>query len=213
MPGARKSKSAYHHGALREALLEASLKVIASAGVEGLSLRAVARSAGVTHGAPYHHFPDKDALLAALATDGFRILHEKLTRARDAAGPDAGAQVEAIFLAYLAFAQRHTAHFRVMFKRDLASPEALAMATQAGAGTFDLLTEVIRQCQHQGLAPSGDPLPLALTVWSTAHGLASLALDGAVSSLTRTGLYRGGDGKHLTSRVAAIARALLAAAA
>jgi AcrR family transcriptional regulator len=213
VPATRKSRTAYHHGALREALLEASLDVIASAGVEGLSLREVARRAGVTHGAPYHHFPDKEALLAALATDGFRLLQGRLAKARHAAGPDAGAQLEAMFLAYLAFARRHRTHFRVMFKRDLTTAEALATAQQAGEGTFELVIEVTQRCQEQGLAPRGDPLPIAMAVWSSAHGLASLGLDGALGSIPDKGSQGLVDAKRLTQQVAALVRSLLASAA
>src|SRR5688500_3897951 len=102
----------YHHGDLRNALLEAALALIAQGRVGELSLREVARRAGVTYAAPYHHFADKSALLAAVATQGFEKLVEKFDRvAARRLAPEA--ELVAMAQAYVAFALAHPSHYRV----------------------------------------------------------------------------------------------------
>src|SRR5690242_4627498 len=112
-----KKKRAYHHGDLRRTLLEASLELIAESGLDALSLREVARRAGVSPGAPYHHFESREQLLTALAVDGFALLGEAMRSARDAAGAeDVIERFGAIGEAYVRFALAHPAHFRLMFR-------------------------------------------------------------------------------------------------
>src|SRR5262245_4881527 len=114
----RAKKRAYHHGDLRRALLDAALELVSSKGVQALTLREVARRAGVTHAAPYHHFPSKEALFAAVATEGFRDLAAAMRAALSGRrGPFAS--LRAIGVAYVRFATEHPAHFRIMFRPGL----------------------------------------------------------------------------------------------
>jgi AcrR family transcriptional regulator len=178
----RPKKDAYHHGDLRRALLDASLAVLDEGGVGALSLREVARKAGVSHSAPYHHFPDRASLLAAIAEEGFTQLARQMAEAR-AAAPDARARLEACGLAYVRFALGSPARFKLMFRPELAPTTAAAAAPRGAAPTaLETLTGAIVDAQAAGLAPPGDPKPFVLTAWSSVHGLASLWLDGPLRS-------------------------------
>jgi AcrR family transcriptional regulator len=164
----------YHHGNLREALLQGAVRVIAEFGPDAFTLREVARRAGVSHNAPYRHFRDKDALLAAVAAQGFR----ELTRAMQDAGElqsQALDRLKQSGLAYVAFAVRRPEHFTVMFDAPVIAckdPEYL----QASQEAFNTLVNYIRNCQDQGQLPDGNTLERALYSWSLVHGIAKLAV-------------------------------------
>src|SRR6266545_4828439 len=111
-------KASYHHGDLRHALLESALAIVSEEGVRDVSLREVARRAGVTYAAPYHHFADKSALLAAVGAQGFEGLIEELERAQ-ARSENLERQLLAMSEAYLTFARTHPSHYRVMFLPEL----------------------------------------------------------------------------------------------
>lgn len=148
----------YHHGDLRRALVDAALLIIAEQGLGRMSLREVARRAGVSHAAPTHHFRDKAGLLTAIAADGWRLLGDALERAPDFAGQG---------VAYVLFATGHPAHFAVMRAPDLLRADDPDLtAARARAGTQ---------------LRSGATGDRALAAWAMAHGLASLLLDGLVA--------------------------------
>src|SRR5271163_1054710 len=111
-----KRKADYHHGNLRRALVDAAVGAIAKRGIDALNLRQLAARAGVTPGAPYHHFASREELLAAIAEEGFGRLEAELIAARDAAGLDASARLEAFGHAYIKFAVSCPGYFRVMFR-------------------------------------------------------------------------------------------------
>lgn len=151
--------STYHHGDLRAALLRASSQVLEKEGITGLSLRDVARRAGVSHNAPYRHFPDRDALLAALAAEGFVTLAEAMRGHR---GREMGE-------AYVRFALEHPQRFRLMFGGVLAFskfPELRAAAD----GAYQTLVEAFKEHPRPDLAAAG--------AWALVHGLSHLLLDG-----------------------------------
>jgi AcrR family transcriptional regulator len=177
-------RTAYHHGDLRPALLQASLALIDESGIGALSLREVARKAGVSHNAPYHHFKDRGSLLAALAEDGFAALAQQMAAAR-AAAPDARARLEACGLAYIRFALASPARFKLMFRPELTGPDAQAAVAQSSTPALDTLAAAIVEAQAGGLAPAGDPKPLVLTCWAAVHGVASLLLDGPLARAHR----------------------------
>jgi AcrR family transcriptional regulator len=207
-PTSKKStskRSAYHHGDLRRALLEASLALIEEAGIGALSLREVARKAGVSHNAPYHHFKDRGSLLAALAEEGFTQLAAEMAAAR-AAAPDARARLEACGLAYVRFALKSAARFKLMFRPELAAPAEEGEVARASTGALDTLTAAIIEAQEAGLAPAGDPMPLVLTSWSAVHGLASLWLDGPLARTQRR--FRAGSPDKLAATVSSTLAAL-----
>ena len=176
-------KRSYHHGDLRRAILDASLSLIEAEGIGALSMREAARRAGTTHGAPYHHFTDRAAILAALATEGFELMHDVLRAAGERARPDPLARFRACGEAYFRFARERTAYFRVMFRPELANPAEHPEVAEASGRAFAVLVEILLDCQRAGLAPPGDVLPLVLTTWSTAHGLAALWVDGPLRSV------------------------------
>jgi len=171
-----KRKADYHHGNLRRALIDAAVSAIAKHGVDALNLRQLAARAGVTPGAPYHHFADREELLAAIAEEGFGRLGAELIAGRDAAGDEASARLEALGRAYINFAISCPGYFRVMFHGDGKSSGPSAPGLRA----FHLLRDAVLACQEAGTAPAGDPSALVLTAWSAVHGFATLWVDGAL---------------------------------
>ena len=171
-----KSRADYHHGRLRQALIETAVKTIARHGIDALSLRELAARAGVSPGAPYHHFASRGELLASIAEDGFTRLEARLIAARDAAPDDASARLEALGLAYVTFAVSSLGYFRVMFHGASKS----SGPTEAGLRAFHILREAVLACQEAGQAPSGDLTVLVLLAWSAVHGFATLWVDRAL---------------------------------
>jgi AcrR family transcriptional regulator len=180
------SKSSYHHGDLRRALIEASLALIAEEGFSALTLREVARRAGVTHAAPYRHFPDKEALLAAVAEEGFRTM---VTLMRERMDKESGPieRLSACGVAYVLFAIQHPAHFRVMFGPHFTKPSDHAELAKEGSNAFGLLVQNIVHCQQAGMMLEGEPMPLAVMAWSQVHGLASLLVDQQLQEACKEG--------------------------
>ena len=172
-----KKSGTYHHGDLRRVLLETAVKVIDTEGLSALSLQALARRAGVSSGAPYHHFESREQLLAAIASQGFELLNAAMQSATAEATDDAGAQLCALGRGYIRFALAHPGHFRVMFRSELQehrAPEA------PGTDGFEMLRQAVTRCQRDGLAPAGDPMPLILAAWTCVHGAAALWIDGSL---------------------------------
>ncbi|MFJ4655259.1 TetR/AcrR family transcriptional regulator [Nocardia sp. NPDC088792] len=153
----------YHHGDLRRALLDAAATAIVENGASSISLRDIARRAGVSHAAPVHHFGDKTGLLTALATEGFELLAGDLHAASKQGGlVDLG-------VCYVRFAIEHRAHFEVMFRPDLYNTDDPGLAS-AGERAFTSLTEGIGDLG--ALSDSGASAVLA--AWSLVHGFAAL---------------------------------------
>jgi AcrR family transcriptional regulator len=197
-----KEKKEYHHGRLRQALIDAAVEVIASAGIDALNLRELATRVGVTAGAPYHHFANRGELLAAIAEEGFEKFTAALIAERDAAPDDAASRLEALGRGYLSFAISHPGHFRVMFHGDAKA----SGPTQSGLGALRLLQEAVQDCQRTGIAPPGEPTPLVLTAWSIVHGLATLWVDGALP-------FEGMDPEQLAPQIANMVPRMFAAMA
>jgi AcrR family transcriptional regulator len=166
----------YHHGNLREALLQAAIRLIREVGPLAFTLREVARRAGVSHNAPYRHFRNKEELIAAVATEGY----QELTAAMVAAAKeqsDALDRLKHAGLAYIRFALRRPEHFTVMFEAPFSEqqhPNAARTAKQA----FSTLITLVAECQEKKLLPSGDAGDYALLAWSMVHGIAKLAITG-----------------------------------
>jgi len=165
---------------LPRALLDAALRIVATQGTEALTLRAVARAAGVSQAAPYRHFTNKEAVLAAVAEEGFRALNAVM-RAAIEAGASPLERLRAAGMSYVTFATSHPAHFRVMFGRELADRSASPALRQVATQTFDTVVDTIAECQRAGIARSEESAEdLALTAWSSVHGLAALLVNGVV---------------------------------
>jgi len=170
-------RKSYHHGSLREDLIEASIRLIESEGIGAVSLRRVAREAGVSSGAPYHHFDDRSSLLAAIATRGQEILTTRL--ATVAAESDKPATSLALFVeTYVSFAVEHRGHIHVMLRPELFDAPQHPSVMNAGADAIELLTATVVASQAAGTAPSGDPAPLVGMVWALAVGIVGLWIDG-----------------------------------
>jgi len=178
-------KKGYHHGDLRRALLDAGLKILVKQGPEGITLRELARRAGVTHAAPYRHFADKEALLAAVAEEGFRAMGRKMDERRALAGGDAARTLHELGVGYVLFAVEHPAHFKVMFGREISDFEKYPGLHEEAEATFERLVAAITALQQGGQVRPGDPMPVALTCWSMVHGLATLYTAGRLGELAR----------------------------
>ena len=171
-------KAAYHHGDLRQALIDSALALIQEKqDAKTLSMREVARQAGVSNAAPYRHFADKDALLAAVAVKGFRILTGYLREGVNSVPGEPLQQLQASGVAYVKFAIAHPSYYRVMFSAfqpgDAKSPEL----NEAGLDAFGVLVEVIASGQAVGQVRPGEARQLAWVAWSLVHGLAMLAIE------------------------------------
>jgi AcrR family transcriptional regulator len=178
-------KPRYHHGDLRRALIDASLALISEEGFSALTLREVARRAGVTHAAPYRHFADKEALLAAVAEEGFRSMATQM-RERMAQESGPAERLIACGVAYVLFAVQHPSHFRVMFGPHFAHPMKHEGLGTEGGNSFGLLVQSLTEGQQAGVLREGDTLALALAAWSLVHGLASLMVDGVLEQGGKT---------------------------
>ena len=128
----------YHHGDLPRALLDAALHIVETQGTEALTLRAAARSAGVSQAAPYRHFTNKEAILAAVAEEGFRSLMGAIRQAT-AAGEGPLGRLRGVGIGYVTFATSHPSHFRVMFGREMADRSASPSLRRLATETFERL--------------------------------------------------------------------------
>jgi len=170
-----KAPHAYHHGELRQALIQAAMTVVERDGPEAVSLSALAKSLGVSQPAPYRHFADRDALLAAVAVEGFRAFNKVL--ADSVAAPSEPSALSRIAQAYVAFGRRQSGLYRLMF----ASPATASALEDSelyiiGQASFGLLLAVLR--------PATDPPSLerrAVKVWAALHGVVMLAGQGLLA--------------------------------
>jgi AcrR family transcriptional regulator len=169
----RRSRT-YHHGNLREALIQAALELIADRGPAGFTIAEAARSAGVSPAAPYRHFRDRDALMADVAKRGFRRFADKLAAAWDEGRPDPYTAFRNVGHAYLDFAHREPAYYSAMFEAGL-PPDLDAELRQAGDRALAVLREasetLAATLPREKRPPS---LMMALHIWALSHGIASL---------------------------------------
>ncbi|WP_024507345.1 TetR/AcrR family transcriptional regulator [Bradyrhizobium sp. ARR65] len=171
----RRAERGYHHGNLKEALLQAALDLIAQKGAAGFTFADAARMAGVSPAAPYRHFRDRDELLSSIAQRGFEQFEAALTGAWDDGRPDTITAFERVGRAYLAFAREEPAFYSAMFESGLPadSNPALMAASERAFGVLRAAAERLA-----ALAPPGVPRPpammMALHIWAMSHGIASL---------------------------------------
>jgi AcrR family transcriptional regulator len=172
---------AYHHGDLPAALLKAVETAVADCGVSGVSLRDVARRAGVSHGAPAHHFGSKAGLLTAFAAAGYELLAESvLTELAVSRPADCQGELAALGRGYVSFAIGHPSHFEVMFRLDVLSPDDPEFVA-ASDTAYGLLTATIERCRAAGLLRGRSTEVVAVSAWSLVHGLAALWLSGRLA--------------------------------
>jgi AcrR family transcriptional regulator len=182
----KKRAGQYHHGDLRRALLEEALRTIQADGVEHLTLRAVGEQLGVSRSALYRHFSDKQALLAVVGREGFRMLRVALTAALEANGRGRTG-FEAMGVAYVQFAVTHPSHYRVMFGRFIESCSKDAEFVQEATAAFQVLVDSLVEQQEAGLVRRDDPIILARFIWSIVHGIAMLVIDGQLRGVDERG--------------------------
>lgn len=163
------SKATYHHGDLRAALVRSAVELLEESGETELSLRAVARRAGVSPAAPYRHYADREALVSAVAAVGYRELAERLTAAH--ASPSTPEQLASVAIAYVQFALERPALFRIMFGKPCDRDNDERVAATAAVSHY------VRGIVEQSF-PQGDTDALATAIWALVHGLAFLHLDG-----------------------------------
>jgi AcrR family transcriptional regulator len=187
----------YHHGALHEALLKAAEKVLERDGLQGLTLRAVAREAGVSHAAPTHHFGDLTGLVSDLAAIGFRQFNAAMAAA-DSSGPSPLDKAMARAKAYVAYARAHPGMYGLMFRTerlDMTRPSLHEAASASFAG----LAGSIGASRHEQIAAEALSLDQAAAIaraWSLVHGFTMLLLDGRLTDILRR-LPEGTDAETL----------------
>jgi AcrR family transcriptional regulator len=193
-----KSKQPYHHGALREALLEAAETILVRDGIAALTLRATARQAGVSHAAPTYHFGDLTGLLTELAASGFVRFKEHMQLLYKVAGENPQTRLIALGRGYVGFASAHPELFLLMFRSerlDWSSPNL----SKAGPAAFALLTEDVQSVEGSNDDAGFQNLVTATRRWSLMHGLATLLVDGRLVPTSQ--LVPGGDVDKLIAQV------------
>ncbi len=173
--------SNYHHGDLKNALIKAGVKILAREGVNGLSLRKVAKQAGVSHAAPYSHFADKQALIAAISTEGFKQLYIRIDTifARHHSTPES-LLLETAW-AYMQFALNEPDRFKLMFSSVLEKEKEYPDFVHYAQKNFSQIVDVVKVCQSAGVLRQGEPELAAVSVWGAVHGLVMLVLEGQIS--------------------------------
>ncbi|HTN24907.1 MAG TPA: TetR/AcrR family transcriptional regulator [Solirubrobacteraceae bacterium] len=170
----------YHHGNLRSALLQRAARTVDERGVQAISLRELARETGVSHAAPRRHFPDRQALLDALAEEGFERLGGDLRRAIEAAGPAFRPRLHALAHAYIGFATSHPALLELMFAGK--QREGADGVREAADRTFSVALAAIAEGQAGGELPPGDPGQVGFGAFAMLQGLATMAIGGMIDS-------------------------------
>jgi AcrR family transcriptional regulator len=171
----------YHHGDLKNALIEAAVEILAQEGVGGLSLRKVAGKAGVSHAAPYAHFADKQALIAAISTEGFRTVYDRIRSEIQRCQGDPLQQLVGTAWAYVQFAIDKPAHFKITFSGAVEKQKDYPSYVEISRESFGLVVQVVKDCQAAGILKNGPSDALAVSVWSLVHGFVSLYLEDQIS--------------------------------
>jgi AcrR family transcriptional regulator len=168
----RATRDHYHHGHLRRALLDAALELVREKGTRGFTLSEAARRAGVSSGAPYRHFADRDAVLDALASEGLAQLDDVLrTTAATVSDRDVGGQIVALVRAYVRFALESPARYEVVF-----GPGRVRDPAEGVPASFGVLLETVSRGVASG-AIHGSPQVLAAGVWALVHGVCELTIS------------------------------------
>ena len=167
----------YHHGNLRQAILDLAETRLSDIRADDLSLRALAREIGVSQTAPYRHFGDKNALLAALATRGYIAMTTRMIRAQQGAGADPREKLRAVGKAYIDYALEHPELFKVMLGPSLQPQDRYPELSDASRQSFILVHEIVREGVEQSLFREDNLEYLTNAAWAGVHGIATLKLD------------------------------------
>jgi AcrR family transcriptional regulator len=199
------TKDTYHHGELRQKIIEEALSWIEQEDIFSLSLRGIARRIGVSHNAPYRHFSDKESLLIEIAEIGFNQLYQSLQQPLINSRDHAQQKLETIGVAYIQYAVQNQAYYRVMFSDRVAYPkgnrpkyskeanqqknaEKYQNLNQVSEKAFSVLLQTIETGQQTGVFMAEDSYQLALVCWSLVHGVSMLAIDGQLKICDRSSI-------------------------
>lgn len=188
----------YHHGDLKEALVDAAIRTMDAESLKAVTIRRLTREIGVSHAAPYHHFPDLDALLAAVAARGFGLLREEMYRNALGSKTDAFGQLQAAGTAYVTFAVSQPELFRLMFGGRWRDTTRYPELQEAERGALVALQEMLVEALGQS---DGRPVieAAARSAWALVHGIAMLLVDGRIDTPPDQGLAESAE--HLTKEV------------
>jgi AcrR family transcriptional regulator len=181
------TKSTYHHGDLKNALIQAGIDIVAAEGVYGLTLRKTARHAGVSHNAPYAHFADKQSLIAAIALEGHIKIHALIEKVIERHPDDPLKQLVNLAWAYVRFGVESPAHYKITFSGLIENEKNYPAFVEVSQHSLQLLQRIVGDCQAEEIFNShGQPVGmLAVSAWSLIHGLVSLVIEGQVPSKIR----------------------------
>ena len=173
----------YHHGDLKNALIDAGITILKEEGLHGLSLRSAAQKAGVSHSAPYAHFKDKQALIAAISTRGLQQFYEEVFQISASYREKPGEQLYEVAWSYVEFALHDTGLFKIIFssiiEREHDYPDFVAISHL----NFELIVDIIKNNQKSGNLKQGDSTLISISIWSMVHGFISLYLEKQIPSI------------------------------
>lgn len=168
----------WHHGDLRAALIACGTHLLDTEGIAGMSMRAAARLAGVSPGAPAHHFGDSAGLLAAIAAQAFRdMVALRMKKLAAVAADDVDGRLRAVILGYVEFAQKHPARFHLMFGRQFEYREKYPELLQESGASFEVLKSAVAPLLSAEQTAVFNEAEVAFAVWAATHGLATLSVD------------------------------------
>jgi AcrR family transcriptional regulator len=172
-----KPEGQWHHGDLRASLISWGTHLLDTEGLAGMSMRAAAKRAGVSPGAPAHHFQDRNGLLAAIAAQGFRDMAALRSRRLALIDPhDVRARLRAVMMGYVEFAQAHPARFHLMFGPQIERRHLYPELLEAGSASFQLLRNAVAPLVPAGHAESLGEEQMSFAIWAALHGLATLSI-------------------------------------
>jgi len=172
----------YHHGDLKNALIQAGIEILSVDGIKGLSLRRVAKRAGVSHAAPYAHFKDKQALIAAISTEGYKKLFVQLNQIDQQYTNDPLKKLVEVAWCYLQFAVNNPAHFKLTFSGVIEKEKDYPAFVEISQKSFAFITDLVAKCQAVGVLRAGPSDLIAVHLWGSIHGLATLLIEGQLST-------------------------------
>lgn len=172
----------YHHGDLRNALIDEAVLIVEQNGIDGLNLREIARRVGVSHAASYHHFADKAALMTAITARAFTLLSDELSLCLDMPGSAVDRLVE-LGVTYVRFGYRNRGLFLVMWRPELRDADREPVVVEAGRPAYEIIRSGVEACHEEAGDLAYQPAVMTFGAWSMAHGIASLVVDGPLGKL------------------------------